>query len=76
MPIRLFGPQYWPTWLALGLLRLFALIPFTWALHLGGALGSLLRYVPMSGVRTARRNTRSQTMTSSSLPIRTRRLST
>lgn len=56
MPIRLFGPQYWLTWLGLGLLRLFALIPYPWALRLGSAIGILLRYLPMSTIRTARRN--------------------
>src|SRR4051812_4850743 len=56
MPIRLFSPRYWPTWLGLGFLRLLALIPYEGSLRLGKVLGALVRHLPISGVRTARRN--------------------
>jgi len=56
MPIRLFSPRYWPTWLGLGFLRLLALIPYEASLRLGRGLGALVRHLPISGVRTARRN--------------------
>ena len=42
MPIRLFVPQYWPTWLGLGLLRLLVVLPFPWLVRLGRALGALI----------------------------------
>jgi KDO2-lipid IV(A) lauroyltransferase len=56
MPLRLFAPRYWLTWVGLGVLRLLALLPFTAIVRLGGLLGSVLRHVPNSFVRTARRN--------------------
>ena len=39
---RYLAPRHWPTWLALGLLRLTVLLPFPWLLRLGAALGDLL----------------------------------
>jgi len=56
MPLRLFAPRYWLTWVGLGVLRLVALLPFAGIVRLGGLLGSVLRHVPTSFVRTARRN--------------------
>jgi KDO2-lipid IV(A) lauroyltransferase len=56
MPIRLFAPRYWPTWLALGLLRIFAMLPYGWLIQLGTGLGSLVRRLPIGFIRTARRN--------------------
>jgi KDO2-lipid IV(A) lauroyltransferase len=56
MPIRLFAPRYWLTWLGLGLLRIFALLPYSWLVSLGEGLGRLLLHVPMSFVSIARRN--------------------
>jgi Kdo2-lipid IVA lauroyltransferase/acyltransferase len=53
---RLFSPRYWPTWLALGLLRLLALLPFGAMIACGCVIGRLLRHLPISFVRTARRN--------------------
>ncbi len=38
----LIAPQYWLTWLGLGLMRLIAFLPFYWQLKLGTALGYLL----------------------------------
>ncbi|HEY8538761.1 MAG TPA: hypothetical protein VIL28_07830, partial [Steroidobacteraceae bacterium] len=49
-------PRYWPTWLALGALRLFEPLPFPVLVALGKALGSVLVLMPLSFVRIARRN--------------------
>lgn len=54
--LALIAPHYWPTWLGLGLLRLFEPLPFPWLLRLGAALGTLLRFLPLRFVRIARRN--------------------
>jgi KDO2-lipid IV(A) lauroyltransferase len=56
MLLRLFAPRYWPTWTALGVLRLLALLPFAWLVVLGRLLGAVLRRLPVGFVRTARRN--------------------
>lgn len=56
MRLRLLAPRYWLTWAGLGLLRLLALLPFPALLASGRALGSVLRHLPISFVRTARRN--------------------
>ncbi|HEY6484696.1 MAG TPA: LpxL/LpxP family Kdo(2)-lipid IV(A) lauroyl/palmitoleoyl acyltransferase [Steroidobacteraceae bacterium] len=56
MPIRLFAPRYWLTWLGLALLWLFALLPYRWLIRLGRLLGLLLRQLPIGFIRTARRN--------------------
>ena len=56
MPIRLFAPRYWPTWLGLGLMRLFALLPYGWLFRMGQGLGTLLLRLPIPFIRTARRN--------------------
>lgn len=56
MPIRLFAPRYWPLWLALGLFRLGALLPYGLALRIGRGLGSLLLRLPVPFIFTARRN--------------------
>jgi KDO2-lipid IV(A) lauroyltransferase len=53
---RLLAPRYWPTWIGLGLLRLLALLPYSWMVAVGGALGAVLRLVAVRFVRTARRN--------------------
>lgn len=52
----LLRPRYWPTWLAIGLLR--ALQPLPHAVHvlLGRALGSFAVRLPLSFVRIARTN--------------------
>lgn len=41
-------PIYWPNWLAIGLLRVVALLPFTWQLKFGAALGHLAYYLAPS----------------------------
>jgi KDO2-lipid IV(A) lauroyltransferase len=56
MPLRLLAPRYWPTWAALGVLRLVALLPYPAIVHLGRMLGVGLRLLPSRFVRTARRN--------------------
>ena len=56
MRLRLLAPRYWPTWAALGVLRAVSLLPFTCLIVLGGALGAILRWLPVGFVRTARRN--------------------
>ena len=53
---RLLAPDYWPTWMGIGLLRLAALLPFGVMLRLGAVLGALLRHLPIGFVKIARRN--------------------
>ena len=53
---RLLAPRYWPTWMALGTLRLLVLLPFPVQLALGRALGAILRRLPVRFVSIARRN--------------------
>lgn len=53
---RLLAPRYWPTWVALGVLRLLALLPFSVQLAIGRAVGHLLRRLPVRFVHIARRN--------------------
>jgi Kdo2-lipid IVA lauroyltransferase/acyltransferase len=56
MPIRLFAPRYWPTWLGLGLMRLLAFLPYGWQVRLGKGVGTVLQHLPISITHTARRN--------------------
>ena len=35
-------PKFWPTWLALGALRLIVLLPFSWQIHIGKSFGAIL----------------------------------
>jgi KDO2-lipid IV(A) lauroyltransferase len=56
MQLRLLAPRYWLTWAGLGLLRLLALLPYPAIIAFGTALGALLRHLPISFVRIARRN--------------------
>lgn len=53
---RLYGPRFWPTWLALGLLRLSAMLPFGVQLACGRALGSLAWQLMRPQRRTVLRN--------------------
>ena len=53
---RLLAPRCWPTWIGLGLLRLLALLPFSLMLKVGAMLGAILRRLPLSWLRIARRN--------------------
>jgi len=56
MKAALLKPRYWPTWLALGVLRLFAPLPFPFLVWLGRRIGDLVYRLPVSFVRIARRN--------------------
>jgi Kdo2-lipid IVA lauroyltransferase/acyltransferase len=56
MPLELFLPKYWATWLGLGVLRAIELLPFSAQRHVGSALGQLIRRLPLAYVRIARRN--------------------
>ena len=56
MRLRLLAPRYWLTWAGLGVLRLVALLPFVLIVRLGRGIGFMLRRLPISFVRTARRN--------------------
>lgn len=40
--ISLAAPRYWPSWLALGLLRIAVFLPYTWQIKLGTGLGLTL----------------------------------
>jgi Kdo2-lipid IVA lauroyltransferase/acyltransferase len=46
-PKKLLKPKYWPIWLLFGLLRAFALLPYSIAIKLGAALGYLLGLLPL-----------------------------
>jgi KDO2-lipid IV(A) lauroyltransferase len=49
-------PRYWPTYLGLGVLRLFAPLPYPVLYALGAATGMLLYALPLSLKSVARRN--------------------
>ena len=51
----MFHPRYWPTWLALGILRVFEPLPFPLLVWLGRRIGGLLARLPLGFVRIARR---------------------
>ncbi|ROH86478.1 LpxL/LpxP family Kdo(2)-lipid IV(A) lauroyl/palmitoleoyl acyltransferase [Stagnimonas aquatica] len=50
------GPRYWPVWLGLGLMRLLHLLPITWQLAFGEALGRRLGRMLGSRRRIVRAN--------------------
>lgn len=52
----LLHPRYWPTWMALGTLRLFEPLPYALLLWLGRRVGDVLVRLPLPFVRTAQRN--------------------
>jgi KDO2-lipid IV(A) lauroyltransferase len=52
----LLHPRYWPTWFALGALRLFEPLPFAVLVWLGQRIGDVMLLLPLSFVKTARRN--------------------
>lgn len=41
-PSRFLAPHHWGTWIALGLLRLLIIPPYTWQVRIGAGLGRLL----------------------------------
>jgi KDO2-lipid IV(A) lauroyltransferase len=49
-------PRYWITWVGLGVMRGVELLPYSAQLHVGNALGLLLRLLPLPFLRIARRN--------------------
>jgi KDO2-lipid IV(A) lauroyltransferase len=51
-------PQYWPAWLAIGLVWLFAALPYRVLLRLGAGLGWIARRVLWAQVRVVRTNLR------------------
>jgi len=56
MPLRLLSPKYWPTLIALTLLRVLSALPYAWLVTLGKILGNTLRVLVGKFARTARRN--------------------
>ena len=52
----LLAPQYWPTWIALGLFRLIEPLPYPLLMALGRAIGTAVRRMPTHFVRVARAN--------------------
>jgi KDO2-lipid IV(A) lauroyltransferase len=56
MRLEFFQPKYWVTWLGLSVLRGIEILPFSAQLHVGSALGGLIRRLPLAYVRIARRN--------------------
>jgi KDO2-lipid IV(A) lauroyltransferase len=56
MRTRLLLPQFWPMWLAAGLLRVLLLLPYPRMLAFGAALGTLARWLHLPQIRVARRN--------------------
>src|SRR5471032_1615041 len=56
MPLAFFLPKYWLTWVGLAVMRVVELLPFPAQRQLGNAIGALLRRLPFSYIRIARRN--------------------
>jgi KDO2-lipid IV(A) lauroyltransferase len=56
MRLEFCQPKYWVTWLGLSVLRVIEILPFSAQLHVGSALGGLIRRLPLAYVRIARRN--------------------
>jgi Kdo2-lipid IVA lauroyltransferase/acyltransferase len=56
MPLAFLLPKYWITWVGLGVMRAVELLPFPAQRRVGNAVGVLLRHLPLSYLRIARRN--------------------
>jgi KDO2-lipid IV(A) lauroyltransferase len=56
MRTDLWAPKHWPTWIGLGCMRAAETLPHPLQMRLGAALGALIRRVPSSWIRIARRN--------------------
>ena len=56
MPPAYLLPRYWLTWAGLGVMRAVEKLPYSAQMQLGNAIGLLLRRLPLSYVRIARRN--------------------
>jgi len=52
----LWAPKHWPTWIGLGFMRAAETLPYALQMRLGAALGALIRRLPLSWIRIARRN--------------------
>lgn len=50
------GPRHWPIWLALGLMRLLATLPFAWQRRVGKVLGRIMYWFAPARRRIARIN--------------------
>lgn len=55
---RLLSPGHWPSWIALGVLRLLSLLPYRWIIAMGRGLGRLARRVLVNQAQVARCNMR------------------
>jgi Kdo2-lipid IVA lauroyltransferase/acyltransferase len=49
-------PRYWITWVGLGVMRAVELLPYGTQTQVGNAIGVLLKQLPLSYLRIARRN--------------------
>ncbi len=58
IPSRFLAPRHWPTWFGLGVMYLFALLPWRLQVAIGSALGSLLYHLIASRRRVADINLR------------------
>jgi len=56
VPLALLAPKYWPTWIGLALLRALEPLPVPLQMRLGRGLGKIIRRLPISWIRIARRN--------------------
>jgi Kdo2-lipid IVA lauroyltransferase/acyltransferase len=56
MSVTYLLPQYWLTWVGLGVMRAVELLPYAVQRQVGNAIGLLLRRLPLSYMRIARRN--------------------
>jgi KDO2-lipid IV(A) lauroyltransferase len=56
MALRFAAPRYWPTWLALGLLRLLSRLSYPRLMRVTGAIGAAVGRLPFPQIRVARRN--------------------
>jgi KDO2-lipid IV(A) lauroyltransferase len=54
--LPLLRPHYWPTWLALGMLKVLQPLPYPVLAAMGRAIGALAVRLPLSFVRIARTN--------------------
>ena len=56
MPVAYLLPKYWITWAGLAVMRMVELLPFPAQRQVGNGIGVLLRALPLSYLRIARRN--------------------
>jgi KDO2-lipid IV(A) lauroyltransferase len=54
--IPLWSPYYWPTWLAVGVLRVLEWLPYPWMLRVGRGLGGMARVLAPGLRRIVNRN--------------------